>query len=149
MGNGEVVLKRMRYRVQFESEIANRFVDGSERLSSTAVVAVVAWHTPEAEPFCDASGQTQEVENTQPSDLYPYVLVMTRGERSLYDACGKERLAGYDARAVVQAMHSVVECVAVLHERGVCHGDLKPRNILRMHDGKWILCDMDASPFCP
>ena len=58
MGNGEVVLKRMRYRVQFESEIANRFVDGSERLSSTAVVAVVAWHTPEAEPFCDASGQT-------------------------------------------------------------------------------------------
>ena len=26
----------------------------------------------------------------------------------------------------------------------MCHGDVKPRNLLRV-DGRWTLCDMDAS----
>lgn len=145
--NTLVVLKWMKNRSEFESEISARYVNGSS-LSSTAVIPVVGWHTPEDQPFSDSSGQTQEMQSTSGSDVYPYVLVLKQGERSLHDVCAKERIAGYDVAAVVETVKSVAQCVAELHHMGICHGDLKQRNILRLKDRSttsWILCDMDAS----
>eukprot|EP01051_Picozoa_sp_SAG22_P022300 SAG22_NODE_5291_length_1043_cov_1.546610_1_plen_108_part_10 len=79
------------------------------------------------------------------SDEYPYVLVMKQGERSLHDACSKERLAGYDLPAIRKAMVDTLTKLQHLHDAGVVHGDLKQRNILRSSKGDWILCDMDAA----
>ncbi len=144
----KVVLKWMKHRSEFEAEVENRYVAGVP-ISSTAVVKVVGWHTPAAEPLSDASGQTQELQSTDADSEYPYVLVMLQGERSLHDVQSKERMAGFDVPAIVSAMRSVAECVDIIHSAGLCHGDLKQRNILRMVNEdvatSWVLCDMDAS----
>ena len=90
---------------QFEAEIAARLV-GGEALPTSAVVGVLGWHTPAGAGLADASGHTEEAESTPCAthpvyDSYPYVLVMERAERSLHDACCKERLAGYDMVAIL------------------------------------------------
>ena len=132
---------------QFTAEIVARFPQGSE-LSVRDVIRVLCWHTPaDCEPLV-VNGQPQEPEHTSLDDEYPYLLVMDRGERSLHDACAKERIAGYKVDTIIEAFRSILGCVEVLHASGVIHGDLKQRNILRfiVDDlAKWILCDMDAS----
>ena len=103
--------------------------------------------------------------------VYPYVLVMELGERSLHDACARERIAGIHLEQIRQAAKSVAECLQLLHETNVCHCDVKQRNIIRLNDegsgkqkcwhqcpwspaaeagvraqtGKWVLCDMDGA----
>ena len=41
-----------------------------------------------------------------------------------------------------------MKCISSLRKAGLCHGDIKQRNILRLvklDTVQWILCDMDAS----
>jgi len=107
------------------------------------VVGVLGWHTPAHAGLADASGHTEEAESTPCAthpvyDSYPYVLVMERAERSLHDACCKERLAGYDMAGVHIVLLAVLCCLAALHARRVIHGDLKQRNVI-------LLAQMDAS----
>ena len=97
------------------------------RKSSKAVISVLRWHTPPGVSVTDARGQTEEPQHTAEGDEHPFVLVMTRGERSLHDACAKERLAGYDYAKVVHAFRCIVLCVWELHACGVVHADLKQR----------------------
>jgi len=100
------------------------------------VVGVLGWHTPAHAGLADASGHTEEAESTPCAthpvyDSYPYVLVMERAERSLHDACCKERLAGYDMAGVHIVLLAVLCCLAALHARRVIHSDLKQRNVIR------------------
>jgi len=137
-------LKLMKDRFQFETEITARWVDGVP-ISASAVINVLRWHTPRGVDIRDPRGKQQEAEETEDAD-FPYILVMDRGERSLHDACAKERIAGVSQAKVVEIMRSVTDCVSALHGRGVCHGDIKQRNILRQTvSRRWILCDMDAA----
>jgi serine/threonine protein kinase len=79
---------------------------------------------------------------------YSYVLVMERGGDSLFDVCSSKRIAGYDVNFVRSTLKCIVELLIDLHERRICHGDLKQRNVLRMGDRsnrEWLLCDMNAS----
>jgi hypothetical protein len=135
---------------QFEAEIAARLV-GGEALPTSVVVGVLGWHTPAHAGLADASGHTEEAESTPCAthpvyDSYPYVLVMERAERSLHDACCKERLAGYDMAGVHIVLLAVLCCLAALHARRVIHGDLKQRNVIRRGAQGWILCDVSAHP---
>ena len=137
MQDRRVALKLMRDEQHLKSEIALRLVDGVA-VSSDVVVGVLGWHTPAGVQVINAQGKKQETERVplaneeQPTLTdYAYVLVMERGERSLHDACAKERLAGYDRAAVLATLRSVAECLSVIHAASVVHGDLKPRNILR------------------
>ena len=123
----EVCAKRMKDRGQFEAEIRARFTHDGRTLRRGAVIGVLRWHTPAGVSVTDAAGQCEEAQHTDPDDEYPYVLVMARGQRSLHDACAKERMAGYDIATVVQAFRSIVSCVRELHVSGVVHADLKPR----------------------
>ena len=41
-------------------------------------------------------------------------------------------------------MRCVAQCLGELHALGVCHGDCKPRNVVRMGE-RWVLCDMDSA----
>eukprot|EP01050_Picozoa_sp_SAG11_P009995 SAG11_NODE_980_length_6319_cov_2.389068_4_plen_408_part_00 len=150
-------LKLMRNLNQFIAEITSRrYGPNSEQIPADVVIRLVSWHTPAGEAFADAVGQREEAEPTRSSvggqthpqfDEYPYVLVLECAERSLHDACAKERIAGYNLSAVRGAAGCVVWCVLQLHKRRICHGDLKQRNVVRLGGG-WVMCDMDASgPF--
>ena len=107
------------------------------------------WHTPEGEGFADELGNAEEAEHTPCAaharfDDYKYVLTMQCAERSLHDACAKERIAGLRVAEIRDAVRSVAACLGALHARGVCHGDCKQRNVVRL-GGRWVLCDMDAA----
>lgn len=157
LSSGNVCLKFMKHRDEFEAEINNRFSKNGDPLPAEAVIRILGWHTPVDEPLVDPSGKPQEPEHTcDQHDIateleeYPYVIVMEQGERSLHDACAKERIAGYDAATIFDIFRQVLVCVQMLHIAGVVHADLKQRNILRVTSAstgaaKWILCDMDAS----
>ena len=45
---------------------------------------------------------------------YPWVLVMSAGERSLHDVCAKERVAGHDFDAVRVIMQQVAQCLSYM-----------------------------------
>ena len=143
-----VALKLMRNKAQFVAEVLNRHV-GGRALSTSTVVGVLGWHIPGGDATAELiapSGAKQEPERTT-DPVYPFVLAMIRGERSLHDACNKERIAGYNLRAVSAVLAQVAVRVADLHANGVVHGDLKQRNIIRAEGGagEWLLCDMDAA----
>ena len=151
-GERPCCVKMLRHREQFEAEIRARFVNG-RALHSDVVVALWGWHTCVSEPLFtiddSATGacitpEPQRLSSTE-AEEYPFCIVMERGERSLHDACSKERIAGVDSRAIVLAMRQVLQCLASLHAVGVVHGDVKQRNILRNASGAWMLCDMDAA----
>ena len=120
---GPVALKLMRERAQFEREVSMR---GGQALPSDCVVAALGWHCPRAHPSTDQ--QPEPTDDEPMCAEYPYVLVMERGERSLHDACAKERVAGYNMPAVMSTMRELVRCVAALHAAGICHADLKQRH---------------------
>eukprot|EP01051_Picozoa_sp_SAG22_P022301 SAG22_NODE_5291_length_1043_cov_1.546610_2_plen_109_part_00 len=50
--NAVCCVKKMKNRLQFEAEINGRAIDGT-RLSTEDVIGVIAWHTPEDQPFAD------------------------------------------------------------------------------------------------
>ena len=62
----------------------------------------------------------------------------------LHDICAKERIAGYKLPTIRHIMLDVVRCVRTLHMAGICHADLKQRNIVR-RKGKMVLVDLDAA----
>ena len=136
----------MRHRHQFAAEVAARLVDGVP-LPAGTVVEMLGWHMRVGDGLADANGKAEQAERTPCKDhsgfdAYPYVLVMRQGERSLYDACSKERIVR--VADIVHIVRSVAGCLQRLHAAGVVHADLKQRNIIRMALA-WVLCDMDAS----
>jgi len=142
--NRLVALKIMKHRHQFKAEIDARYNNGSP-LSSSFVISLLGWHCPADDPISDAGGQAPWEEATETSEEggeATYVLVMPQGERSLHDACAKERIAGIDADAVMAIVLQLAECLAYLHLMGIVHMDIKQRNVIRLPDGRFILCDM-------
>ena len=142
--NRLVALKIMKHRHQFKAEIDARYNNGSP-LSSSFVISLLGWHCPAGDPISDAGGQAPWEEATETSEEggeATYVLVMPQGERSLHDACAKERIAGIDADAVMAIVLQLAECLAYLHSMGTVHMDIKQRNVIRLPDGRFILCDM-------
>lgn len=146
-----ICIKKMANLQQFQAEITGRF-GGGTCLDKNAVIEVLRWHTPKgfSVPINVSSlGEVRQgqKESTAVDDQYPFVLIMRNGERSLHDACAKERIAGTNLDVIQSAARHVAECLQVLHRREVCHGDIKSRNVLRVGSG-WILCDLDAAtPF--
>ena len=72
---------------------------------------------------------------------YPYVLVMDRGMQSLHTRIGAQRIAGHNSKEVARIFNGIATRVAELHEGGVVHLDLKPRNILLTPFKEVVLCD--------
>jgi serine/threonine protein kinase len=147
--NTRMALKLMRHRHQFTAEISGRRTDG-KMLPSDVVIDVCGWHTPKGYGLTDnVTNRQEERENTPCAhhpqfDDYPFVLVMQCADRSLHDACAKERIAGFRFTEIQQITRDIAQCLQTLHANSVCHGDLKQRNVIRL-DGKWILCDMDSA----
>ena len=123
----DVCVKKMQHWEQFQAEILGRSTRDGKALRRDAVISVLRWHTPPGVTLTNAQGQTEEPQHTAAEDKHPFVLVMARGQRSLHDACAKERIAGYDSQVIVEAFRTILLCVQELHEAGVVHADLKQR----------------------
>jgi hypothetical protein len=71
---------------------------------------------------------------------------MPAADRNMRAIMDNERITDAD---VVKAMfHELLQCVKYMHERGWIHGDLKPRNIMRIIRElvrRIMLIDLDAS----
>lgn len=145
--NRDVCLKCVRHRATLEAEVQRRR-GRPVPLSSKAVIRVLHWHTPEAEPFSFGES-AEEPQYTQADEEFQYVIVMPLAECTLHDACRKERLARYDLRGIRFAMREIAESIKVLHDASIVHGDVKQRNVLRLRDSlnqpSYVLCDLDAS----
>lgn len=132
----DVVLKFMSDEDNFRRELDARDQDWksdeSKTLKFEGVVSICDYFYTDPD---SCKKVAKEVQDPDIEDFGKYVLVMPMGQRSLHDACAKERFAGYSYSKVVRVMKDVVQCVAKLHEKGLVHGDLKQRNILRQQIG--------------
>ena len=98
-------------------------------LYATAVVAAIEFR--DLSQSAHFGGESLPGANAVVSD-FPWLLVMEQGTRSLDEALRAEGLAGNDASQVVLIMRHVAEAVESLHRVGWLHGDIKPRNIVRV-----------------
>jgi serine/threonine protein kinase len=78
---------------------------------------------------------------------YKYCIIMSAADRNLQQIVNQEKIAGKDWDAIKKMYGDIVKCVDYLHSKRVIHGDLKPLNIMRNHDGKIVLIDFDAAVF--
>ena len=111
---------------------------------------VLGWHTPEGHHFFAATGRQREPSTYTASQChetaYPYVLIMERGSASLWHAMATERIAKYEPATALSIFKRIVLQVKVLHEAGLVHCDIKPRNILvDSVELAVTLCDLDAA----
>jgi hypothetical protein len=79
---------------------------------------------------------------------FPFALAMERAERSLLEIIANERLAAEPLEVIRVIAHKVAKCIDSMHNKGVIHGDIKPRNVVRVCGNDIRLIDLDMS-FCP
>lgn len=72
-------------------------------------------------------------------DHEPPYLVMPLAERSVESDVAA--LAG-DESTALEVFRQICLGVQALHEQGVIHRDLKPANVLRLNDGRMVVCDL-------
>jgi eukaryotic-like serine/threonine-protein kinase len=75
-------------------------------------------------------------------DGVPFLVLERVAGPSLARWRGQERLASDDVQRVGM---DVARALAVAHEAGVLHRDVKPENILRASDGSWKLADFGVA----
>jgi serine/threonine protein kinase len=76
----------------------------------------------------------------------PCLLVMPAADRNLRAIMDNERITSSDVIKTI--FHEILKCVKFMHERGYIHGDLKPRNLMRVvvdSKRRILLIDLDAS----
>ena len=84
-------------------------------------------------------GGSQEFENpTRCKDPRPFLIVMPAAQMDLSDFLSHNRVAGMDIKAVVAIMQQIGQHVQYMHTCGRIHGDLKPRNIVKVEE-KWFV----------
>lgn len=141
------VLKAMKNRDEFEREIFSRR-DARGKLHGV-VIGILGWHCPTDEPPVEGVGLRRErkaLDDPQDPD-YPYLLFLERGAQSVYLSIASRRFAGYDAAEVSRLFSRITAKVVELHETGLVHGDVKPRNVLLAIEPSEdvLLCDLDAA----
>ena len=98
----------------------------------------------------DSGAAVQKRAQMSPSYLlmkrYPFALVMERADRNLAEIISNEQLAAEQLGEIRRVASKIGACIAVLHKHGICHGDIKPRNVVRSAgDRKFCLVDFDMS----
>ena len=73
---------------------------------------------------------------------YKYMIVMPAADRCLEDIIQNEALG---ETKKMEILKGIGEAIKYLHSRGIVHGDIKARNIVRMDGDRMKLIDLDAS----
>jgi len=138
-----VALKIMKNAVEFEREKTNREIFAALNscqidASQDCIIGTIASYNSSNVEFQAAvqrRGWLVDYES-------PCLLIMPAADRNLRIIMDNERIT---KREVIKGMfQQILNCVKFIHERGYIHGDLKPRNIMRiLHHLKLI--DFDAS----
>ena len=140
-GEQPVALKIVKELTHLRSEVHARH-NGGKSLDEAFVLGFVRTHVPEG---CSVDSDEAWKVASEPSAPGEYVLVMPCAEANLQQAAAVERIAGNDVATVTRIIEDVARALHHLHtEARIIHGDVKPRNIVRVHN-HWKLIDLDAS----
>ncbi|GBG24858.1 Protein kinase, putative [Hondaea fermentalgiana] len=115
--DGPVALKIMRVKEQYEREKDARDADGM------------------AVDGCMSILYRDDAELAEALDK-DFCLVMTQASRSLFEAINTERFAGRDLPKIRMIAYKVICVIQNLHNSGRIHGDIKPRNVVRVNASK-------------
>ncbi len=142
-----VALKFMKHADEFEREKSSREkltaagLAQEQTLQDYIIDTIDSYHCTDA-AFCAAVEKHRWLVDYD----NPCLLVMPAADRNLRDIMDKERITSSDVIKTI--FHEILKCVKFMHERGYIHGDLKPRNLMRVVvDSKRhiLLIDLDAS----
>ncbi len=142
-----VALKFMRNADEFEREKTSREkllapASGQAQMLHDCIIdATDSYHCTDA-AFCAAVEKRRWLVDYD----RPCLLVMPAADRNLRDIMDKERIT--EAGVIKAMFHKILNCAKFMHERGYIHGDLKPRNVMRIqrdHERLIMLIDFDAS----
>ena len=139
-----VALKFMKNASEFEQEKSSRL-----KLKAAAADDLSAFVVDIRESFdCSHVALNQSLNSgsnfvgNSNLQLYPSLIVMPAADRNLRAIMDNERIT--DPEVIKRMFHEIVRAVKFMHDRGVMHGDIKPRNVVRI-DGRLVLIDLDAS----
>ena len=69
---------------------------------------------------------------------------MPCADRNLHGVIADERFAGYEPEKARMVAKEIALALKHMHDKGLIHGDIKPRNVVRVDD-VWKLIDLDAA----
>jgi serine/threonine protein kinase len=88
--------------------------------------------------------RTRREEARQLMNDYPYAIQMPLADRNLNEIIASERLAEEPLDVIRQSSRKVLNLIQDLHNEGVVHGDVKPKNVVRV-DRTLMLIDLDMA----
>jgi serine/threonine protein kinase len=91
-----------------------------------------------------AVNQTRRDEARHLMTEYPYAIQMPLADRNLNEIIASERLAEEPLDVIRQSSRKVLNLIQDLHSEGVVHGDVKPKNVVRV-ERTLMLIDLDMS----
>jgi hypothetical protein len=78
---------------------------------------------------------------------YPFAICMPLAERNLLEIIESERASGQPIGVLAFTARKIAVAIDNLHQAGIAHSDIKPRNIVRTKGGAFRLIDFDMA-FC-
>jgi hypothetical protein len=76
---------------------------------------------------------------------YPFALCMPLAERNLLEIIQSERASGQPIGMLAFTARKIAVAINALHDSGLVHSDVKPRNIVRAKGGQYRLIDFDMA----
>ena len=131
--NRQVAVKLMKQKKSYLSELQNR-----ENFDEKHVIPVL--HAYDG----DSDENFKEQLRLKEFNDYNYCIVMPVASRNLSAVITQENIVEKDFIRIRQIIREVSHCLQHLHMNGIIHGDLKPLNIMRNNEGRYILIDLDA-----
>jgi serine/threonine protein kinase len=143
-----VALKFMKNVSEFEQEKSSRRKlkeAAADELSAFVVDITQSFDCSHA-PFKQSLNSGSNFVINSKLQEYPSLIVMPAADRNLRAIMDNERIT--DPAVIKSMFHDILRAVKFLHDSGVIHGDIKPRNVVRVGvepDRRLVLIDLDAS----
>lgn len=153
-----MVLKMMKDEKSWINECNNR--KGLEARCVVDIVSAASRLRTDEVSICDET--TYDLHFCEPSILrdvkrdaarelmerYPNAICMLKAERNLSEVLLQKDIREFPTGYTRQLLLEIGEVIGTLHDNNVVHGDIKPRNIVRMatsrFSSKYMLIDLDT-----
>ena len=135
-----VALKFMKYVEEFERELESRRrleCSAGDASSSHVITVLCSYNIRSDSAYAAAMSKRKMAEYDAPN-----LIVMPAADRNLRAIMDSERIT--EPGRIKAVFQDVVRGVRYMHSRGMMHGDVKPRNLVRVGEAMMII-DLDAS----